>query len=419
MVDQRGFDNPPSSASTAWLGAHEAAARLNVQRRTLYAYVARGLLRSVPGPGGRARRYDRDDIERLAARHRARAGHGPVAASALRWGEPVLETSITSIDVVRGPLYRGQSAVALAEAGTSFERVAELLFAGALPDAAPPWPRSRAPFAAILRLSPSEPAAPAVALGVLVAALAARAPHHAHDDGAVRDTARSLLPLLAAFAGAGDATQVERAMTAPRLSAVLGRSLGGRGSAEIASAIDRALVLMADHELNASTFAARVAASTGADLFACIAAALATLSGPRHGAMPARVEALLDEVRTPRRAGAALRARLARGEELSGFGQPLYPAGDPRAVSLLALARSLSPRAPRVKLALAVAAAGPVVAGTHATCDLGLVALGAALGLPRRAAPAMFAVGRSAGWVAHVLEQRAAGFLIRPRARSA
>src|SRR5512143_2818301 len=120
MVDQRGFDNQP------WLDARAAAALLGVQRRTLYAYVARGLLRSAPGERGRQRRYDRGDLERLAIRHRARAGHAAVAASALRWGEPVLDSAVSTIDA-RGPVYRGLPAVELAARGVGFERVAELL----------------------------------------------------------------------------------------------------------------------------------------------------------------------------------------------------------------------------------------------------------------------------------------------------
>ncbi len=226
------------------------------------------------------------------------------------------------------------------------------------------------------------------------------------------DRARELIPLLAAAAAPDRAAA---SLDAPTVAGVLARALG-RASSEATRALDSALVLVADHELNASTFAARVAALTGADLFACIGAALATLSGPRHGAMAARVEALIDEAGSSGGAAVTLRGRLARGEDLPGFGHRLYLAGDPRAAPMLRLARAIAPRRPRVRTALALAAAGPEVAGAHPTCDLGLVALSAALGLARGAPSVIFAVGRSAGWVAHVLEQREAGFLIRPRA---
>jgi citrate synthase len=406
MVDQRGFDNQP------WLSAAQAAALLGVQRRTLYAYVARGLLRSAPGGRGRARRYARGEVERLAARHRARAGHGAVAAGALRWGEPVLDSAITALGD-GGPVYRGHPATGLAARRVGLERTAELLWSGVLPDQVPVWPRARVAWGPIARLVPGD-GAPGAALPLVVAALALRDPdrHDARPDAA-QGRARALIPLLAA------AVAPERAgpaLEAPTVAGVLARALGRAASREVAAALDAALVLMADHELNASTFAARVAASTGADLHACIAAALATLSGPRHGGMTARVEALVDEAGSARRVAATLRERLARGDYLPGFGHPIYRSGDPRAAPMLRLARDLAPARPRVRIALALAAAGPAVAGTHPTCDLGLVALSAALGLPRGAPSAVFAVGRSAGWVAHIIEQRAAGFLIRPRA---
>jgi citrate synthase len=407
MVDQRGFDNQP------WVDADAAAALLGVQRRTLYAYVSRGLIKSLPGGRGRARRYDRADLERLVVRHRARAGHGAVAAGALRWGEPVLESAITTIGPA-GPRYRGHDAVALARANVGFERVAELLWSGALPDDAT-WPRAALPWAALGRLLPDE-SSPGAALPLIVTALGLRddARHDARPD-AVLARARAAIPLCAA---ATAPARADAALAAPTVAGVLARALTGRAPTRAAlAALDAGLVLMADHELNASTFAARVVASTGADLYACFAAALGALSGPRHGAMTARVEALVDETGAPRRAARALRDRLARGEALPGLGHPLYPDGDPRAAPMLELARALAPDRPRVRIALALAAAGPEVAGLHATCDVSLVALADALGLPRGSAAAIFAIGRTAGWVAHVLEQQAAGFLIRPRAR--
>ena len=128
----------PSSPDHAWLSGSEAAAFLGVKRETLYAYASRGLVLSEPGTHGRGRRYRREDLERLKARSDARAGHGAVAAGALRWGEPVLASALTSIDE-GGPRYRGHRAVDLA-ARASFEAVAELLWTGTLPDRRPDWP---------------------------------------------------------------------------------------------------------------------------------------------------------------------------------------------------------------------------------------------------------------------------------------
>src|SRR5579872_3956302 len=131
--DQSGFDNQPSEL----VSARDAAELLGVKPATLYAYASRGLLTSLKGDSGRARLYRRDELARLKTRHDARAGHAAVAASALRWGEPVLESSLTLIDE-RGPVYRGQPAVALA-ASVGLESVAELLWSGELPATKAKW----------------------------------------------------------------------------------------------------------------------------------------------------------------------------------------------------------------------------------------------------------------------------------------
>src|SRR5262245_33087299 len=113
------------------LSAREAARLLAVRKETLYAYVSRGLVRRVPDARRGRSLYFREDLLRLRARQQAHGGHGAVAAGALRWGEPVLDSALTEI-VETGPRYRGSDAVALAEAGRPFEAVAELLWSGAL-----------------------------------------------------------------------------------------------------------------------------------------------------------------------------------------------------------------------------------------------------------------------------------------------
>src|SRR4051812_48697398 len=122
---------------SSWLSSREAAARLGVKLETLYAYTSRGLVESVPGPRGRGRRYARESVDRLKARHDARSGHGAVAAGALRSGEPTLETSISDIRS-DGPYYRGQSALELCERGVCFEAVFDLLVSGRLSER-PRW----------------------------------------------------------------------------------------------------------------------------------------------------------------------------------------------------------------------------------------------------------------------------------------
>jgi citrate synthase len=402
-----------------FIGGKEAAALLGVKRETLYAYASRGLVRSEPSGSGRARRYSREDLERLKARHDARAGHGPVAAGALRWGEPVLESALTAIDAAEGPRYRGRAATELA-AAASFEAVAEWLWTGATADPAARWrvdgPGLRVP--SLTALLP-DGAPPLETLALVVPALgAADAERFVSAPEAERGRARALIVRMAAFAGAGrGAARVRPALAADDVAGALLTSLGAPAGPRARRLVGQALVLSADHELNASAFAVRVAASAGADLYACVSAGLAALSGPRHGGGVDRVEALAGEVGRPARAREVVQERARRGEELPGFGHPLYPAGDPRAARLLAAADEHAPRSPRVRTIAAVARAMRDAGREPANLDLGLAAVGAALGLPPRAAVAMFAVGRAAGWIAHAFEQRAAGFLLRPRAR--
>ena len=169
-------------------------------------------------------------------------------------------------------------------------------------------------------------------------------------------------------------------------------------------------MLTADHELNASTFAARVAASTGAPLAASALAGLAALSGPLHGGMTVQVNGFIAEVRRASDPRAAAMQRLAQGLDVPGFGHPLYPNGDPRAKALqTALHYS--------EEMYAIAQAGEAVTGSPPNLDFALVALCRTLGLPNEAAFTLFTVGRTVGWLAHALEQRSSGGLIRPRAR--
>jgi len=396
------------STEPEWISAREAAALLDVKRQTLYAYASRGLVESVPGPSGRGRRYARASIDRLRARHDARAGHGAVAADALRWGEPSLETGISDIRA-DGPAYRGESVLTLCTRAASFESVAALLWQGAL---GPERWHERPPRLA-LPPRPAEPSPSAwLAAAVALAALADDARHGASDE-AEHARARRLIAWLASIVGGERARAARDARVAERL--LLG--FGVRPTEDHVRRIDRALVLCADHELNASTFAARVAASTGADLYACLGAALHTHAGPRHGGVTARIEALLREIARPARAAEIVRARLARGEAVPGFGHPLYPKGDPRAHALLALADEGKGTSPGLARARAIVAAMARAGQPAPTLDMGLIALCQALELPEGAPAAVFAIGRTAGWVAHALEQRAQGYLLRPRAR--
>ncbi|HWB47513.1 MAG TPA: citrate synthase [Stellaceae bacterium] len=181
-----------------------------------------------------------------------------------------------------------------------------------------------------------------------------------------------------------------------------------------ADLVRRALVLLADHELNASTFVARCVASTGATPYAVVSAALAALSGRRHGGASARAEALFRELGEAAPAP-LLAARLARGDDIPGLGQPLYPEGDPRALALIQALGKARPAAGARAAAAAVAATE--LTGRLPNIDFALGATTTALGLPAGTALGIFLIARSVGWIAHAREQYQSGVLIRPRAR--
>jgi citrate synthase len=184
--------------------------------------------------------------------------------------------------------------------------------------------------------------------------------------------------------------------------------------ADHAALIRAALVLSADHEFNASAFAARVVASTGANLYGSTVAGLAAINGPRHGGVTRQVARLLDDLR-----GAAdIEAELTKhAGRLPGFGHQLYPDGDVRAATLLAMLREFLPRSPELAFAERAAAAAEHLTNLKPNVDFTTVVIEKALGLPRDSALAMFLLGRTVGWIAHALEQAAHGALIRPRAR--
>jgi citrate synthase len=383
------------------LTAAEAAELLGVKLSTLYSYVSRGRLRRVRG-SGRASRFERTEVERLHTRQQARAGHAGAAASAMRWGPPVIDSAISEL-TERGPAYRGHLAVDLAARAVPLATVAELLWTGRWPGdaeggaAATDWlatpPEGEAAGLGLAATAPSEH--PLVALQQALPAFAARdATRFGSSEPAERERARRLLRFVRHALLPDDA---------------LFRTL------------EPAAVLLADHELNASTFAARVVASTGADLYSAVLAGVCALFGPLHGGACDRIEALFAEARGRATPASVVAERARRGEGVPGFGHPVYPGGDPRAALLWdraeALASGDSDAAERLRAPLAIAEAMYTAGHGRPTVDFALVALCDALGAPPGTAIATFAAGRCAGWIAHALEQREQGYLLRPRAQ--
>lgn len=389
------------------LDAAEAARRLGVRRDTLYAYVSRGLIRSEEQRGTRERLYHTEDVDLLVRRKQGRRDPGRVAAEALHWGAPLLESRLTLIRDGR-LFYRGIEAEAFL--GTSsFEQVAGFLWGGTLTtgiDAVvPALPRQLRGGAAWLRALP-----PLERFQVVLAAKAGEdASAYDTSPEGVRRIGAKLLRLLPAVA-VGEAPCADPAAT------LLQRAWAPRQPAA-RELIEAALILWADHELNVSTFTVRCVASADATPYSAVIAGLSALRGRRHGGAALQVEALFDEVERPERAGPVLEARLRRGEIVPGFGHGLYRDGDPRAQALLSRLRAGAPGGRALELAEAIAAECARLIARRPNVDFATVALRRALLLPEGSPLALVAIARSAGWIAHAIEQYGSGRLIRPRAR--
>lgn len=384
---------------TDWLDANGATRLLGVSRATLYAYVSRGFIRSEPVPGSpRQRRYAREDVDRLRVRAEERRNPEKAAAHALRWGVPILESSITLI--AGGKLYyRGHDAAELART-RSLEEVAALIWTGSFESDIFDTPLHVIGGASATDLPILNRAQSILPL------VAARDPL-AFDlrPRAVAQTGWRILNLLTSVAA--DTRELE-----PTVEETLARAWAPqkKGAAEL---IRAALILCADHELNVSAFTARCVASAGSNPYAVVLAGLAALEGTKHGGMTERVDALFDELQRVRDPRKGLADRLRRGAPVDGFGHQLYADGDPRATLLL----SMLPNGKGRNFALSVAGAAEHSLGEKPNLDFALAAVSRSLGLPHGAALALFAIGRTIGWIAHAIEQYEQNAIIRPRAR--
>ncbi len=377
-----------------WLTAEEATTSLGVSRQTLYAYVSRGRIGVTAAPEDPRRSlYNAPDVHRLAERNRNGRSRRAVAASTISWGEPILVSSITRIEGGRLE-YRGRDVIAFSATAT-LEDVAALLWqVESLPRSRSVggWPRARG-TAGI-----AEQCIAAMADLAMAGRWAGRV------DSVLPDAVRILDRMSWAAAGLPGATV--RASSLPlheRLASAWG--VGPKA----ADLIRRALVLTADHELNASTYATRIVASTRAPLGACVLAGLAALVGPLHGGMTNEIRHLLADPQVAADPSGAIADRLARGERIPAFGHPLYPDGDPRAAALLSRIQP-PPGARRLIEAM------QAMTGIAPNIDCALLVLEQRLRLPTGAAFAIFAAGRTVGWIAHAFEQWRDGTLIRPRA---
>ncbi|MDB5965966.1 MAG: citrate synthase [Polaromonas sp.] len=415
--------DPEEKSHRDYASAAEAMALLGVRRQTLYAYVSRGWIRSVPQRGLKDKLYLREDLKRVGMRSLARSGHGAVAASAMNWGEPIFPTSITEI-TAQGPRYRDHLASDLVRGGASFEAVAGLLWSGSLPARHGPWPVRTSPAELVkltrimVALRAGNTILEAFALVILLLGLGRGPVAERIAGGRTLPAAMEIIQTLVGCCGFASPAGVYRPMRQGQ-SVVEGlmHALQVPATPANADAFRSMLILLADHELSPGTLSARVVASAGGTLHSCLAAALCATSGVDVGRMYERVENFLGQTQSSTVLLRRARQLHAVGHMVPGFGHPLYPKGDPRAVQLLELARSREQQEPQLKAVLRFLDQMQAEFSLFPRQEMAVVVLAHAMGLKRQVPAALFALGRIAGWVAHVREQRASGSLLRPRAK--
>lgn len=388
------------------MAAQEVIALLEISAATLYSYVSRGLVRSQPAAeDSRQRRYLAEDVRRLAERKAQRRDPARAARGALRWGTPVLESALTLITGT-GLYYRGHDALELAQT-RSLEDVAALFWTDDLGGSDSLFSGDPLPYSAM------QPEADFDALSSIQRMQIALTLASESDLSAF-----NLRPENVARTGARILWLHTQAITlkAGQSGASIADRLARHWGVEHPHVLNAALILCADHELNASSFAARVAASTLANPYMTVLAGLSTLQGFRHGGGTKRVRAFLREVDHAGNVRTAISERMQQGERLPGFGHALYPDGDPRAALLLKLLDEAYPANSALLQAHDVIAETAHITGEASNVDFALVVLERTLGLPQDSALALFALGRTVGWVGHTIEEYASNTLIRPRA---
>jgi citrate synthase len=451
---------------TEWIGAAEAAQRLGIKQATLYAYVSRGVLGRRREADGRASMFDADEVGELARKGRPRrAGGGGMA-------ELVIESALTEITSTT-QRYRGYDATDLA-LRCSFEDVAMLLWTGSLPaggtgpagvgtglagvgtgladGSGSDWQATAEALAAGRAAQGALPAGtlPLERLQVIVPALAATDQFRLHLDlpavvqagkalvagmaGALPDASAGLSGSVSPGPGSSDSFGSSSPDSGSAGSSGSGSLRTRPGGPEMAVAarlapklcagpippglvrvLNAALVLVADHELAASTLAARVAASMRADPYAVVATGLGAMGGALHGGAALGAELMLGSASSPADAPRVVGDLLRRGEKLPGFGHFVYKEGDPRANLLVRLVAELAPDAPQLAIAQAVTDEARRRALPEPNIEFALAVLAGVAGMIRGSGEAIFATGRTAGWLAHALEEYERNIPIRPR----
>ena len=405
-------------AKAEYVGSKLVLKELGIKAQTLYAYVSRGWIKSIPDPDSRGRLYLKSDIEKIRLRKRARSGHAVTAASALHFGDPILESSITEIleNTIR---YRGRDLFTdLCDRNVPFENVAELLWTGSLVAEKVTWSKgptfgTREIWDHAFEQAKGE-REPRLRMASLISRLTLSEVREADSRAdQTRVLARELYRHLSGLVLRDCGNEPESCSIVEQVC--LGYGLYGDDARRVINVI---LLACADHELNTATFVARTAAANGTDTLLCLESAYAAFRGAQQAFQSDLVEAWnakLSPKMSDRQLNEILSAEVLHDGKLQGFGHALYPEGDPRARYLIDLGRTFNSDKTRT-LDRAIHWAREHYQ-TEPNLDVGLVYLTRTLGLPQGAASTLFSLSRFSGMIAHIIEQREAGTPIRPRAK--
>lgn len=391
--------------------AKRAATLLGIKPATLYAYVSRGLIKPVGKDAARRSLFRISDVEKLRAKSRARSGRGAVAAEALRWGDPVLDSSITRITSA-GPVYRGILAIELAENDTPFENVCELLWSGVLPDQELIGNVRNRRWQGDINFPLNGFAGIFLRMMKHVSGIACTSDAPETMDRQF-EAARTLIDELAldfAFRFSNGRLHKPDYSLAGLLAVAANKNF-----AVAKKLINRALIVCADHELTPSTFVTRISASTGANALAAVAAAFGAMSGKLHGAHFGVVK---DEIAKLKRLKEVELRRMFKDGELPGcFHHTLYPSGDPRSGPIQQIFSGVPEVSEDFGFMQKICELAKKRGIEAPTIDLALLMLCSFLEISEEFAAVLFGIGRLPGLFAHYQEQCMSGFMVRPRAR--
>ncbi|WP_432174395.1 citrate synthase [Streptomyces sp. Tue6028] len=381
------------------LSTKETAELLGVKPETVYAYVSRGQLSSRREPAGRGSTFDAKEVEALARRNRRDTG-----VSSSTGDELSVRTRITLIDKDRY-YFRGVDATELA-AAYSYEEITEWLWTGQLrPGVTFTAPEASVAVARRAVDALPEHSGPTDRLRVAAIAAAAADPLRFDlTENAVLGTGRTLIPTLVA---ALPPLRHDHRDDGPLAHRLWGRLTGRTPDDASLRVLDTALGLLVDHDLAASTLAVRVAASARAHAYAAVSAGLGALEGPLHGAASRLAHRMLLDVLDRGTAAPVVADELRAGRRVPGLGHRLYPGDDPRARALFALLEDVPAAGPALAAAQDVVTTTARHAPLHANVDLALAVLTVSSGMSASAGETVFAVARTAGWIAHTLEEYA------------